>query len=80
MTPTEIEYRALQPEKVETIVEVNTLEVRIKEAQDAAEEEIRDASQRAYDALYEEKMKEVEDSVKTAYIAEIEATISSEEY
>lgn len=59
---------------------VDQLEERIKEAQEAAKADIEKAAERAYNALYEEKMKEVEDSVKKEYISEIEASITSESY
>ena len=66
-----------------TIVEVQKIEVleeRIKEAQDAAREEIETMAESAYNAVYNDKMREVSDSIKEEYIAEIEATITSEDY
>ena len=78
MSPTITEVVNHEPEVVTEVVTVNMLEDRIEDAQEAKRAEIEEAAERAYNALYEEKMIEVADSVKEAYIAEIEATISSE--
>ena len=82
LAPTEVSYEreVSEQEVVTEVVTVDVLEDRITEAKEAKRAEIEEAAQRAYDALYEEKMIEVADSVKEAYIAEIEATISSESY
>ena len=80
--PSEVSYEREEVVATTTleVVTVDILEERIKEAQEAKRAEIEEAAERAYNALYEEKMTEVADSVKEAYIAEIEATISSESY
>ena len=78
------EYTAVGNNEVEKEVikevQVEKLEERIKTAQDEARIEIETKAQEAYDALYEDEMNKVSDSVKTQYIAEIEATITSEDY
>lgn len=69
--------------KPETVVKTETvevLEVRIKNAQDEARERIESEAQAIYDKHVEEEMTKVSDQVKEEYIAEIEATISSDEY
>ena len=78
------EYTAVGNNEIEKEVikevQVEKLEERIKTAQDEARIEIETKAQEAYDALYEDEMNKVSDSVKTQYIAEIEATITSEDY
>jgi hypothetical protein len=70
-------------ERGETVVEVLTVEVleeRIRVAQEAARSEVEKKAQAAYDAVVEDEMTAIADGVKKAYISEIEATISSEDY
>jgi len=64
---------------VETI-EVNTLEDRIKSAQDAEMGRIEASAQEAYDVYIQGELKKIEDKVKTEYIIEIEETISDAAY
>jgi biopolymer transport protein ExbB/TolQ len=64
--------------EVEKIVEVQTLDKRIKEAQEQAKADIEARAVEAYNALYDAEMTKVADSVKEEYIAEIEATISAD--
>lgn len=66
--------------EVEKTVEVNVLENRIKGALDEANGSIEAKAQEAYNKVYEMEVKKIEDKVKADYIAEIEATISSESY
>lgn len=69
-----------EPQVIVEVEQVDSLEVLIKEAQEEAKEGIETDAQTAYDAVYEDKMREVSDSIKAEYIAKIEATISSESY
>lgn len=64
--------------EVEKIVEVQSLDKRIAEAQEKAKADVEKRAQEAYNALYDAEMTKVADSVKEEYIAEIEATISSD--
>jgi len=64
--------------EVEKIVEVQTLDKRIEEAQKNAEQEVRIRADEAYNALYDAEMTKIADEVKEVYIAEIEATISAD--
>ena len=73
-------YTNPKPETVVKTETVEVLEVRIKDAQDAARERIESEAQAIYDKHVEEEMTKVSDQVKEEYIAEIEATISSDEY
>jgi hypothetical protein len=66
--------------EVERTVEVNVLEVRIREALEEAGSTIENKAKEAYDRVYEMEVKMIEDKVKADYIKEIEATISSVEY
>lgn len=65
---------------VEVQVVEEKLEVRIKDAQEAARAEVEAKAQNAYNAVIEEEMTAIADDVKKEYIKEIEATISSESY
>jgi len=66
--------------EVEKTVEVDVLENRIKEALEAASASTTAKAQAAYDKVYEQEVKRIEDEVKAAYIAEIEATITDPSY
>jgi len=66
--------------EVEKTVEVNVLENRIQAALEEASASTTAKAQAAYDKVYDQEVKRVEDDVKAAYIAEIEATITSAEY
>jgi hypothetical protein len=65
---------------VEKTTEVDKLDKRIKEAVDAAGASTTAKAQAAYDKVYQEEMKRIEDEVKATYIAEIEATITDPSY
>jgi hypothetical protein len=65
---------------VEKTMEVDKLDKRIKEAVDAAGASTTAKAQAAYDTVYQEEMKRIEDEVKATYIAEIEATITDPSY
>lgn len=66
--------------EVEKTVEVDVLENRIKDALDAASASTTAKAQAAYDKVYEQEVKRIEDEVKAAYIAEIESTITDPNY
>jgi hypothetical protein len=66
--------------EVEKTVEVNVLENRIKAALEEASASTTAKAQAAYDKVYDQEVKRVEDEAKAAYIAEIEATITSADY
>ena len=66
--------------EIEKTIEVNVLENRIKAALEEAGASTTAKAQAAYDKVYEQEVKRIEDEVKAAYIAEIEATITSSEY
>ena len=69
--------------QTETIIEVQTvdsLEDRIKTAQEAKMSEIEASAQAAYNELMAKELKRIEDKVKAEYIEEIEATITSVDY
>jgi uncharacterized membrane protein YhiD involved in acid resistance len=61
-------------------VEVNVLENRIQDALEEAKASTTAKAQEAYDKVIEAETKRIEDAVKAKYIAEIEATITSEAY
>lgn len=62
--------RIVEVEKIET---VDALEVRIKEAQEAAQASTTAKAQAAYDTAYEQSMDEVKLKVIKEYRAEVEA-------
>lgn len=64
--------------EVEKITEVDVLQKRIDTAIEANQATTLEAAQKAYDAVVESEKKRISDEVKADYIAEIEATISSE--
>lgn len=66
--------------EVEKIVEVETLNKRITDAKEQALASTTERAKQAYDKVFNEEMKKVEDSVKEAYIVEIEATITATSY
>ena len=66
--------------EVEKTIEVNVLENRIQAALEEASASTTAKAQAAYDKVYDQEVKRIEDEVKAAYIAEIEATITSPEY
>jgi len=66
--------------EVEKIVEIQSLDKRIAEAQEKAKADIEARAVEAYNALYDAEMTKVADSVKEEYIAEIEATIKNPDY
>lgn len=66
--------------EVEKIVEVETLDKRINNAKDEALASTTERAKQAYDKVFNEEMKKVEDKVKEDYIAEIEATITATSY
>ena len=64
--------------EIEKTVEVNVLESRVKEAQEAAHASTTAKAQAAYDEVYATQMKAIEDEVKAEYITEIKGTMSPE--
>jgi len=67
-------------ETVYQVEKVDSLEIRIKEAQEEAREAIETKAQTAYEAIITDEMTAVADRVKVEYITEIEETISDEGY
>jgi Tfp pilus assembly protein PilV len=61
-------------------VQVDVLENRIKEAQDAERGAIEIKAKAAYDASIAKELKKIEDKVKTEYISEIEKSIDDVSY
>lgn len=81
MTPSTMEVeRFAEPEVIVKTEIKDSLEERIKEAQDEARSSVEAKAQAAYEAVLQDEMNAIADSVKTDYIAEIEATITSEHY
>jgi len=69
--------------ETETVIQVETvdsLEDRIKTAQEAAQSVTEDAAQALYNEYVEKEMKRIEDEVKIEYIGEIEQTIEDPAY
>lgn len=64
----------------EKVIEVDTLDLRIKTAQEAKMGEIEASAQKAYDEYIAEQLRLIEEQVKIEYIKELEETISSEDY
>lgn len=64
--------------EIEKTVEVNVLENRIKEAQDAAQASTTAKAQAAYDEVIEGELERIETEVKIEYIKEIEGTFASD--
>lgn len=66
--------------EVEKVVEVDSLEVRIAEAQELALASTTAKAQEAYNSVFDSEMKRISDEVKEDYIAEIEETITNPSY
>lgn len=64
----------------EKVIEVDTLDLRIKEAQEAKMSEIEASAQLAYDEYIQNELDAIEEEVKIEYIKELEETIESEDY
>jgi len=64
--------------EVEKTVEVDALEVRIKDALEAAQASTTQKAQEAYDKVLEAEKKRIEDETKLQYIKEIEESLSPE--
>lgn len=68
-----VENTEIERVEIEKEVVVDALEVKIKEAQDAARDTIQAKAQAAYDAAYEHEMKTIEAQV----LKEVEANIKT---
>jgi len=75
-----LEVMKSTPETIIQVEKVDTLEDRIKNAQEAVLPQLEASAQEAYDAYLQKELKRVEDKVKTEYIGEIEATITDQAY
>lgn len=69
-----------RPETIIQVETVDTLEDRIKTAQEAEMSQIEASAQEAYNAYVEGELKRIEDEVKIEYIKEIEQTIDDPAY
>lgn len=79
--PNTAEVMKSTPETIVKVEKVDTLEDRIKNAQEAEIDTVQSKAQAAYDAVYDDEMNQIsDDEVKTQYISEIESTITSEDY
>jgi hypothetical protein len=77
LVPNGTEYLK-QTVEVETQIEVDALEVRIKDALEAAQASTTAKAQEAYNKVLEAEKKRIEDEVKLQYIKEIENSLSPE--
>jgi len=66
--------------EVEKTVEVDVLEIKIKEALEAASASTTAKAQAAYDKVYKDEVDRITNKVKVAHVAEIEATITDPSY
>lgn len=64
--------------EIEKTIEVDTLDKRIEDAIESAKASTTDKAQAAYDAVIQAEEQRISDEIKAKYIAEIEATISSD--
>lgn len=63
----------VEPEVIEKINTVNELDMRIKDAQDAARTDIETEAQKMYDTFVQERLLDVELDVRTQFRKELEA-------
>lgn len=78
--PSTSEVMKSTPETIVKVEKVDTLEDRIKNAQEAEMGQIEASAQEAYDAYVQKELKRIEDKVKIEYIGEIEQTIEDPAY
>jgi F0F1-type ATP synthase epsilon subunit len=71
-TNKEVTYTAPEQVFVEVEKEVSDIDVRIKQAQEAAKDDIKVAAQKAYDSAYDQAMLEIELVVTSTFRGEIE--------